>query len=207
MIIETENPCSLSARYEELDKLLSFDLARDNLLAVIALGGLSEHVRQLWWASEESFASMPSVLLQDSLSLHAQRRWQSMRHDKKLYQVLSEHVKNHFDDTRHYHNDIHLHHLHPDIPLIKFWLTSASCCCREFPIEQDVLWHQHLQLTQSLCIAAEIWQHNPQCTVVYRETDIMLIERETRTILILTACLFSPYRLYDYKVLFYPYPK
>ncbi|MFA0519869.1 hypothetical protein AB4501_23270, partial [Vibrio sp. 10N.222.55.E8] len=85
--------------FEKLEQLLSFDGATDNMLTVIALGGLSQKVRQLWWASEESFSMTPSAPLQDMLSLYAQRCWQEIRHNVDIYQALSEYVKMCFSDT------------------------------------------------------------------------------------------------------------
>lgn len=197
---------SFLSTFEKLEQLLSFDGATDNMLTVIALGGLSQKVRQLWWASEDRFSMTPSAPLQDMLSLHAQRCWQEIRHNVEIYQALSEYVKTCFSDTPCFQNDIHLHHRYPELPLIKFWLASASCCCRKAPIEQDVLWHKHLQLTQSVCIAAELQKQNQQCLVYYHQTAIIVIELETRTIVVLTHKAFPPFSLHNFNVQFFPYP-
>ncbi|MEZ8195287.1 hypothetical protein [Vibrio cortegadensis] len=192
--------------FEKLEQLLSFDGATDNMLTVIALGGLSQKVRQLWWASEESFSMTPSAPLQDMLSLHAQQCWQEIRHNIDIYQALSEYVKMCFSDTPCFQSDIHLHHRYPELPLIKFWLASASCCCRKAPIEQDVLWSKHLQLTQSLCIATELQKQNQQCIVYYHQTAIMVIELETRKIVVMAHKAFPSFSIHNFNVQFFPYP-
>ncbi len=183
------------AQWNKLTALLDYDKAHDNTLPLVALGGLSLDVQRLWWKSEEPFNTYPSVLLQDSLSLHAQRCWQQYRNDSELFLALNTHVTACFDSTEcHYYFDLDLHQRYPDLPLIKFWLTSASCCCREYPVNQAELWMQHLRLTQAMVLAMEQQSYNPRWHVGYSEQLVIIIDVEAQCIVLCTDKPFSPFK-------------
>ncbi len=129
-----------------------------------------------WWQSEAPFDLQPSALLKDSLSLYAQRGWQQYRHDTTLFHALNEHVTACFGCQRHCYFDLELHQRYPDLPLIKFWLASASCCCREYPVNQGDLWLQHLRLTQAMSLAMDQRSYALERLVGYGEQWVMIMD-------------------------------
>lgn len=185
---------SFEAQWNKLYSLLDFQNAHDNTLIIMALGGLSQDVQRIWWQSEEPFDLHPSALLQDSLSLYAQRCWQQYRNDTALFHALNDHVTACFSSQSHYYFDLELHHRYPDLPLIKFWLASASCCCREYPVNQGDLWLQHLRLTQAMSLAMEQKTYCPDRLVGYGEQCVIIMDVETRWIVICSDKPFLPFK-------------
>ncbi|MEZ9057276.1 hypothetical protein [Vibrio pelagius] len=174
--------------------MLDFQHAHDNKLIIMALGGLSQDVQRIWWQSEAPFDLHPSALLQDSLSLYAQRCWQQYRNDTTLFHALNDHVSACFDSQSHCYFDLELHHRYPDLPLIKFWLASASCCCREYPVNQGDFWLQHLRLTQAMSLAMEQKTYCPERLVGYGEKCVIIMDVETRWIVICSDKPFLPFK-------------
>ncbi|HDM8051088.1 TPA: hypothetical protein P0E07_004232 [Vibrio fluvialis] len=185
---------SFQAQWNKLNTLLEFQNAHDNTLVIMALGGLSQDVQRLWWQSEEPFDLHPSPLLQDSLSLHAQRNWQQYRNNSTLFHALNDHVTACFSTQRHCYCDLELHQHYPDLPLLKFWLASASCCCREYPVNQGELWLQHLRLTQAMLLAMDQQSECPNNFVGYSEQSVIIMDVETRWIVICSNKPFSPFK-------------
>lgn len=185
---------SFEAQWDKLNTLLDFQHAHDNTLIIMALGGLSQDVQRIWWQSEAPFDLHPSALLQDSLSLYAQRSWQQYRNDTALFHALNDHVTACFSSQSHYYFDLELHHRYPDLPLIKFWLASASCCCREYPVNQGDLWLQHLRLTQAMSLAMEQQSYSPDRLVGYGEQLVIIMDVETRWIVICSDKAFFPFK-------------
>lgn len=197
---------TLQAQWEKLNTLLDFLQAQDNTLIVVALGGLSPEIQQLWWQSDETFSFTPSPLLQDSLSLFTQRRWQQYRNDPALFHALNHHVNTCFDSDAHYYFDLELHQLNPDLTLLKFWLTSMSCCCRDYCVNQEDLWLQHLRLTQAMCIAMEQQIYNPNSLVGYSEQLVIIIDNETQQVVICSNQPFVSFWVSGYQFWHYEYP-
>lgn len=193
------NDFSFEMQWNKLNTLLDVEKAHNNALVILALGGLSQDIQRLWWQSEERFDCYPSPLLQDSLSLHAQRCWQQHRNDTALFHALNDHVTSCFNPQRHYFFDLELHHRYPDLPLIKFWLTSASCCCREYPVNQSELWLQHLRLTQAMLIAMEQQSYGPDWLIGYSEQSVIIIDVETQWIVICGDKPFSPLSAFGFQ--------
>ncbi|MBY8044183.1 hypothetical protein KW486_17110 [Vibrio fluvialis] len=185
---------SFEAQWNKLNTLLEFQNAHDNTLVIMALGGLSQDVQRLWWQSEEPFDLHPSPLLQDSLSLHAQRNWQQYRNNSTLFHALNDHVTACFSSQGHCYYDLELHQHYPDLPLLKFWLASASCCCREYPVNQGELWLQHLRLTQAMLLAMEQQSESPNSFVGYSEQSVIIMDVETQWIVICSDKPFSPFK-------------
>ncbi|MBY7800182.1 hypothetical protein KW450_17910 [Vibrio fluvialis] len=190
---------SFEAQWNKLNTLLEFQNAHDNTLIIMALGGLSQDVQRLWWQSEEPFDLHPSPLLQDSLSLYAQRNWQQYRNDSTLFHALNDHVTACFSSLGHCYCDLELHLHYPDLPLLKFWLASASCCCREYPVNQGELWLQHLRLTQAMLLAMEQQSECPNSFVGYSEQSIIIMDVETRWIVICSNKPFSPFKAWGFQ--------
>ncbi|MBL4244802.1 hypothetical protein L4F31_18545 [Vibrio paracholerae] len=185
---------SFEAQWNKLNTLLEFQNAHDNTLIIMALGGLSQDVQRLWWQSDEPFDLHPSPLLQDSLSLYAQRNWQQYRNDSTLFHALNDHVTACFSSQGHCYYDLELHQHYPDLPLLKFWLASASCCCREYPVNQGELWLQHLRLTQAMLLAMEQQSESPNSFVGYSEQSVIIMDVETQWIVICSDKPFSPFK-------------
>ncbi|ENU5815904.1 hypothetical protein ACE34P_003512 [Vibrio fluvialis] len=185
---------SFQAQWNKLNTLLEFQNAHDNTLIIMALGGLSQDVQRLWWQSDEPFDLHPSPLLQDSLSLYAQRNWQQYRNDSTLFHALNDHVTACFSSQGHCYYDLELHQHYPDLPLLKFWLASASCCCREYPVNQGELWLQHLRLTQAMLLAMEQQSQCPNSFVGYSEQSVIIMDVETQWIVICSNKPFSPFK-------------
>lgn len=185
---------SFEAQWNKLNTLLEFQNAHDNTLIIMALGGLSQDVQRLWWQSEEPFDLHPSPLLQDSLSLHAQRHWQHYRNNSTLFHALNDHVTACFSSQGHCYCDLELHLHYPDLPLLKFWLASASCYCREYPVNQGELWLQHLRLTQAMLLAMEQQSESPNSFVGYSEQSVIIMDVETQWIVICSNKPFSPFK-------------
>ncbi|MBY7962951.1 hypothetical protein KW476_11100 [Vibrio fluvialis] len=190
---------SFQAQWNKLNTLLEFQNAHDNTLIIMALGGLSQDVQRLWWQSDEPFDLHPSPLLQDSLSLYAQRNWQQYRNDSTLFHALNDHVTACFSSQGHCYYDLELHQHYPDLPLLKFWLASASCCCREYPVNQGELWLQHLRLTQAMLLAMEQQSECPNSFVGYSEQSIIIMDVETRWIVICSNKPFSPFKAWGFQ--------
>ncbi|ENM3904430.1 hypothetical protein EFU53_002991 [Vibrio cholerae] len=197
---------SFEAQWNKLNTLLEFQNAHDNTLIIMALGGLSQDVQRLWWQSEEPFDLHPSPLLQDSLSLHAQRNWQQYRNNSTLFHALNDHVTACFSSQGHCYCDLELHQHYPDLPLLKFWLASASCCCREYPVNQGELWLQHLRLTQAMLLAMEQQSECPNSFVGYSEQSIIIMDVETQWIVICSNNPFSPFKAWGFQFWHCRYP-
>lgn len=198
---------SFEAQWNKLNALLDYEKAHDNTLPLLALGGLSQDVQQLWWQSEEPFGCYPSALLQDTLSLYAQRCWQQYRNDSELFHVLNDHVIACFDNTAcHYYFDLELHQRYPDLPLIKFWLTSASCCCREYPVNQAELWLQHLRITQAMFLAIEQQLYTPDALIGYGERSIIIVDDESRSVVMCNDKPFLPFKSFGFQFCHCWYP-
>ncbi|NVC92334.1 hypothetical protein FC650_01475 [Vibrio natriegens] len=185
---------SFEAQWDKLHSLLDFQHAHDNTLIILALGGLSQDVQRIWWQSEAPFDLHPSALLQDSLSLYAQRGWQQYRNDTTLFHALNDHVTACFDSQSHCYFDLELHQRYPDLPLIKFWLASASCCCRAYPVNQSELWLQHLRLSQAMSLAMEQQSYSPDNFVGYSELMVIVMDVETRWVVICSEKPFLPFK-------------
>lgn len=190
---------SFEAQWNKLNTLLEFQNAHDNTLVIMALGGLSQDVQRLWWQSDEPFDLHPSPLLQDSLSLYAQRNWQQYRNDSTLFHALNDHVTACFSSQGHCYYDLELHQHYPDLPLLKFWLASASCCCREYPVNQGELWLQHLRLTQAMLLAMEQQSQCPNSFIGYSEQSVIIMDVETRWIVICSNKPFSPFKAWGFQ--------
>ncbi|MBL4288226.1 hypothetical protein [Vibrio fluvialis] len=190
---------SFEAQWNKLNTLLEFQNAHDNTLIIMALGGLSQDVQRLWWQSDEPFDLHPSPLLQDSLSLYAQRNWQQYRNDSTLFHALNDHVTACFSSQGHCYYDLELHQHYPDLPLLKFWLASASCCCREYPVNQGELWLQHLRLTQAMLLAMEQQSQCPNSFVGYSEQSVIIMDVETQWIVICSNKPFSPFKAWGFQ--------
>ncbi|EKO3378597.1 hypothetical protein ONZ70_003811 [Vibrio fluvialis] len=197
---------SFEAQSNKLNTLLEFQNAHDNTLIIMALGGLSQDVQRLWWQSDEPFDLHPSPLLQDSLSLYAQRNWQQYRNDSTLFHALNDHVTACFSSQRHCYYDLELHQHYPDLPLLKFWLASASCCCREYPVNQGGLWLQHLRLTQAMLLAMEQQSQCPNSFVGYSEQSVIIMDVETQWIVICSNKPFSPFKAWGFQFWHCRYP-
>ena len=96
-----------------------------------------------------------------------------------MFHALNEHVTACFGCQRHCYFDLELHQHYPDLPLIKFWLASVSCCYREYPVNQGDLWLQHLRLTQAMSLAMEQRSYDPERLVGYGEQWVMIMDVET----------------------------
>ncbi|WP_047457265.1 hypothetical protein [Vibrio fluvialis] len=190
---------SFEAQWNKLNTLLEFQNAHDNTLVIKALGGLSQDVQRLWWQSEEPFDLHPSPLLQDSLSLHAQRNWQHYRNNSTLFHALNDHVTACFSSQGHCYCDLELHLHYPDLPLLKFWLASASCCCREYPVNQGELWLQHLRLTQAMLLAMDQQSQCPNSFVGYSEQSVIIMDVEMQWIVICSNKPFSPFKAWGFQ--------
>ncbi|GHX97524.1 hypothetical protein VCSRO210_2468 [Vibrio cholerae] len=190
---------SFEAQWNKLNALLDYEKAHDNTLPLLALGGLSQDVQRLWWQSDEPFDLHPSPLLQDSLSLYAQRNWQQYRNDSTLFHALNDHVTACFSSQGHCYYDLELHQHYPDLPLLKFWLASASCCCREYPVNQGELWLQHLRLTQAMLLAMEQQSQCPNSFVGYSEQSVIIMDVETQWIVICSNKPFSPFKAWGFQ--------
>ena len=190
---------SFEAQWDKLNTLLDFQNAHDNTLIIMALGGLSQDVQRIWWQSEAPFDLHPSALLQDSLSLYAQRCWQQYRNDTTLFHALSDHVTACYGSQSYCYCDLELHQRYPDLPLIKFWLASASCCCREYPVNQGDLWLQHLRLTQAMSLAMEQKTYCPELLVGYGEQCVIVMDVETRWVVICSEKSFFPFKALGYQ--------
>ncbi|MDW2057172.1 hypothetical protein R7Q40_22865 [Vibrio sp. 506] len=197
---------SFEAQWDKLHALLDFQHAHDNTLTIIALGGLSQDVQRLWWQSEAPFDLQPSALLQDSLSLYAQRCWQQYRHDSTLFHALNEHVTACFGCQRHCYFDLELHQHYPDLPLIKFWLASVSCCYREYPVNQGDLWLQHLRLTQAMSLAMEQRSYDPERLIGYGEQWVMIMDVETQWVVVCSDQPFLPFKALGFQFWHCCYP-
>jgi hypothetical protein len=197
---------SFEAQWNKLNTLLEFQNAHDNTLIIMALGGLSQDVQRLWWQSDEPFDLHPSPLLQDSLSLYAQRNWQQYRNDSTLFHALNDHVTACFSSQGHCYYDLELHQHYPDLPLLKFWLASASCCCREYPVNQGELWLQHLRLTQAMLLAMEQQSQCPNSFVGYSEQSVIIMDVETQWIVICSNKPFSPFKALGFQFWHCRYP-
>ncbi|MBY7886534.1 hypothetical protein KW432_01175 [Vibrio fluvialis] len=197
---------SFEAQWNKLNTLLEFQNAHDNTLIIMALGGLSQDVQRLWWQSDEPFDLHPSPLLQDSLSLYAQRNWQQYRNDSTLFHALNDHVTACFSSQGHCYYDLELHQHYPDLPLLKFWLASASCCCREYPVNQGELWLQHLRLTQAMLLAMEQQSQCPNSFVGYSEQSVIIMDVETQWIVICSNKPFSPFKAWGFQFWHCRYP-
>ncbi|MBY7869523.1 hypothetical protein KW423_00185 [Vibrio fluvialis] len=197
---------SFEAQWNKLNTLLEFQNAHDNTLIIMALGGLSQDVQRLWWQSDEPFDLHPSPLLQDSLSLYAQRHWQQYRNDSTLFHALNDHVTACFSSQGHCYYDLELHQHYPDLPLLKFWLASASCCCREYPVNQGELWLQHLRLTQAMLLAMEQQSQCPNSFVGYSEQSVIIMDVETQWIVICSNKPFSPFKALGFQFWHCRYP-
>ncbi|WP_315905487.1 hypothetical protein [Vibrio fluvialis] len=197
---------SFEAQWNKLNTLLEFQNAHDNTLVIMALGGLSQDVQRLWWQSDEPFDLHPSPLLQDSLSLYAQRNWQQYRNDSTLFHALNDHVTACFSSQGHCYCDLELHLHYPDLPLLKFWLASASCCCREYPVNQGELWLQHLRLTQAMLLAMDQQSQCPNSFVGYSEQSVIIMDVETQWIVICSNKPFSPFKALGFQFWHCRYP-
>lgn len=197
---------SFEAQWNKLNTLLEFQNAHDNTLVIMALGGLSQDVQRLWWQSDEPFDLHPSPLLQDSLSLYAQRNWQQYRNDSTLFHALNDHVTACFSSQGHCYYDLELHLHYPDLPLLKFWLASASCCCREYPVNQGELWLQHLRLTQAMILAMDQQSECPNSFVGYSEQSVIIMDVETQWIVICSNKPFSPFKALGFQFWHCRYP-
>ncbi|MCE7602170.1 hypothetical protein [Vibrio fluvialis] len=185
---------SFEARWNKLNTLLEFQNAHDNTLVIMTLGGLSQDVQRLWWQSDERFDLHPSPLLQDILSLYAQRNWQQYRNNSTLFNALNDHVTASFNSQGHCYCDLELHLHYPDLPLLKFWLASASCCCREYPANQGELWLQHLRLTQAMLLAMDQQSQCPNSFIGYSGQSVIIMDVETQWIVICSNKPFSPFK-------------
>ncbi|RAS64362.1 hypothetical protein DET48_110148 [Vibrio diazotrophicus] len=200
----------MSNYYEQLSalqRMLDFDNASANTLSVMSLGGLSAKVRNLWWSSEASFDGYPSPQLQDSLSVYAQQCWQAHRRNPEIYELLQQHVQSCFSTEIHYRFDLQAHEALPELSLIKFWLASASCCCRTYPIEQDQLWYRHLQLTQALWLAIEIQHTFPESIIGYAEQSVAIVNLEKRQVILCTQLHFAPFTTMGFEFIYLQYPQ
>lgn len=197
---------TLQQQLSKLEKLLNVDSPNINLIDKVALGLLSADVQTIWWRSNEPFKDSPSPLLQDDLSLYAQHTWQRWRREPALLQHLSDSIKTYQNVELLYQCDLNLHLKYPELSLIKYWLASVSCCCRDVFTDQEELWYKHLRLTQSLLLAQRQQAFNPDCIVGYAEHNIVIVNLEKRESVIVCHEYFQTFQCSEMTFIYYPYP-
>ena len=197
---------TLKQQISKLKERLNIDASDINLIDKISLGLLNVDIQAIWWGSEGSFLNNPNPLLQDELSIYAQRTWQRWRTQPPMLALLFDSINIYHHPEVTYQWDLKLHQQYPELSLVKYWLASVNVTHREVHTNQADLWFKHLKLTHSLLLAQHQQTLNPGCLVGYAENRVVIVDLEKRKCVIASQDAFATFQSSGITFIHYPYP-
>lgn len=126
----------------------------EHLITLVALGAQSAELLHLLKADGQPLGTIPSVRLQQELSLYGQQRFKELAQKQQLCHLLSS-LGHEVNRSPYWLTSKWLRSIYtiPDILLLLYYYESSRCVINGCPQVLDTLWQRHLKRTLVVIIS------------------------------------------------------